>query len=279
MGIVLGLCLGAGFWTGATRYCCNRNPYRPIVGSPHRKSTKQKEKCLVIYFILKSVTGKLSHRKKPCAFRPTAFFYSLVVCDLHQRPQRVAMQGRGSIPRSSAGKFTFLNAMMVYPDSPAGAKHRHYDVHRGVFLLVSYNYDIMKIFLICSKVFYSKIPPIKEVLEQAGHEITLPNAYDDPGTEARYREMGEKEHAEWKAGMLKHSETVIKGIDAVLVLNFEKNGQENYIGGATFLEMYDAFRLGKKIYVYNDVPSGMLKDEIQGFEPFLLHQDLERLTN
>ena len=50
MGIVLGLCLGAGFWTGATRYCCNRNPYRSVVESPHRKSTKQKEKCLVIYF-------------------------------------------------------------------------------------------------------------------------------------------------------------------------------------------------------------------------------------
>lgn len=133
----------------------------------------------------------------------------------------------------------------------------------------------MKIFLICSKVFYDKIPPIKEALEQMGHEITLPNAYDDSGTEARYRETGQKEHAEWKASMLKHSENVIKSIDAVLVLNFEKNGQENYIGGATFLEMYDAFRLGKKIYMYNDIPDGMLKDEIEGFEPILLHQNLD----
>ena len=132
----------------------------------------------------------------------------------------------------------------------------------------------MKIFLICSKVFYGTIPPIKETLEHAGHEITLPNAYDDPGTEARYRETGAQEHAAWKASMLKHSEAVIKGIDAVLVLNFEKNGQENYIGGATFLEMYDAFRLGKKIYMYNDIPTGMLKDEIEGFEPILLHQDV-----
>lgn len=137
----------------------------------------------------------------------------------------------------------------------------------------------MKIFLICSKAFYGNVPPIKEALESAGHKVTLPNAYDDPNTEARYRELGEKEHAKWKASMLKHSEIVIKGVDAVLVLNFEKNGQENYIGGATFLEMYDAFRLGKKIYMYNDIPSGMLKDEIKGFEPILLHQDLERLTS
>lgn len=136
----------------------------------------------------------------------------------------------------------------------------------------------MKIFLICSKAFYGNIPPIKEVLEQAGHEITLPNAYDDPGTEARYREIGDKEHAEWKASMLKHSLQVIEENDAVLVLNFEKNGQENYIGGATFLEMYDAFRLGKKIYMYNDIPNGILKDEIEGFEPILLHQNLDLIA-
>lgn len=97
MGIVLGLCLGAGFWTGATRYCCNRNPYRSVVGSPHRKSTKQKEKCLVIYFILRSVTCKRSQRK---TFRPVGldvflFAASWLNCE-NQRPQREAMPGRGS---------------------------------------------------------------------------------------------------------------------------------------------------------------------------------------
>ena len=135
----------------------------------------------------------------------------------------------------------------------------------------------MKLFIICSKAFYDRIPSIKDALDQAGHDVTLPNCYDDPGTEARYREMGDKEHSEWKAGMLRHSQEVIEHTDAVLVLNFEKNGQENYIGGATFLEMYDAFRLGKKIYMYNGIPDGMLKDEIEGFEPILLHQNLSKV--
>ncbi len=136
----------------------------------------------------------------------------------------------------------------------------------------------MKIFIICSKAFYSNVPPIKEKLERAGYEITPPNSYDDPDSESRYREMGSKEHAKWKSGMLKLSQDVIEGVDAVLVLNFEKNGQKNYIGGATFLEMYDAFRLGKKIYMYNDIPDGMLKDEIEGFKPVLLHHNLELVT-
>lgn len=132
----------------------------------------------------------------------------------------------------------------------------------------------MKIFLICSKAFYDKVLPIKDELEKAGHTISLPNCFDDPTTEARYKKMGDKEHAEWKASMLRHSQDVIEANDAVLVLNFDKNGQQNYIGGATFLEMYDAFRMNKKIFMYNPVPGGMLKDEIEGFEPVVLGQNL-----
>ena len=41
---------------------CNKSSYRPVARSPHRKSTRQKEKGLVIYFILKSATSK-SHAK------------------------------------------------------------------------------------------------------------------------------------------------------------------------------------------------------------------------
>jgi hypothetical protein len=58
------------------------------------------------------------------------------------------------------------------------------------------------------------------------------------------------------------------------VLNFEKNGQPNYIGGATFLEMYKAFELGKKLFLYNNVPTGILRDEILAFNPILISQDL-----
>lgn len=137
----------------------------------------------------------------------------------------------------------------------------------------------MKIFLICSKAFYDRVLPIKERLEQAGHVISLPNCFDDPSTEARYKELGDKEHAEWKASMLRHSQDVIEANDAVLVLNFDKNGQKNYIGGATFLEMYDAFRMRKKIYMYNPVPDGMLRDEIEGFEPLVINQELTQISS
>jgi len=133
----------------------------------------------------------------------------------------------------------------------------------------------MKIFLICSKSFYDKIPPIKEKLEKMGYETILPNSYDMPDSESVYR--GTKDHAEWKAEMLRLSERKMSSVDAVLVLNYDKNGIQNYLGGATFLEMYDAFRLGKRIFMMNDIPEGMLKDEIIGLSPIVINGQLNQL--
>ena len=140
----------------------------------------------------------------------------------------------------------------------------------------------MKIFIICSKQFYSKIPDIKNILEQNGHIVQLPNCYDDPSTEYKMKSLGEKQHRKFKAKMYKKSEETIKNIDAVLVLNFnkEKDGTilKNYIGGATFLEMYDAFRFNKKIYLFNDISDGILKDEIEGFSPIIINGDINLIV-
>ena len=137
----------------------------------------------------------------------------------------------------------------------------------------------MKILVICSKKFYSKIEEVKQKLEKRGNEIFLPNCYDDPTAEQKAWDLGIEEHQKFKAKMYKQSEDTISKMDAVLVLNLEKEKDgkilKNYIGGATFLEMYDAFRLGKKIFLYNDIPEGMLYDEIEGFGPIVINGDLD----
>ena len=136
----------------------------------------------------------------------------------------------------------------------------------------------MKILVICSKNFYSEIEDIKKELEKRDIEVYLPNCYDKPDTEQKMWELGKEKHQEFKAKMYRQSEEVISNMDAVLVLNLdkEKNGQilKNYIGGATFLEMYDAFRMNKKIFLYNDIPEGMLYDEIEGFNPIIINRNL-----
>ena len=133
----------------------------------------------------------------------------------------------------------------------------------------------MKIFIICSKAFYDKIPDIKEKLEKQGHEILLPNSYDNAKAEEESWKLRKEEHAKFKKEMFIKSKEKVKNIDAVLTLNFEKNGKKNYIGGATFLELYDAFMENKKIYLYNEIPEGMLYDEISGFSPIVINGNLD----
>ena len=137
----------------------------------------------------------------------------------------------------------------------------------------------MKILIIGSKKFYSKIEEVKQKLEKQNNKVFLPNCYDDPLTEQKMWDLGKEKHQQFKAKMYKQSENTISKMDAVLVLNFDKRKDDkvfkNYIGGATFLEMYDAFRLGKKIFLYNDIPEGILFDEIEGFNPIIINGNLE----
>lgn len=129
--------------------------------------------------------------------------------------------------------------------------------------------------MICSKAFYKDIAPIKDKLEKDGHEIELPNSYYEPDAEKESWKLGEKAHSEFKAKMFRMSEERIANMDAVLTLNFDKNGKKNYIGGATFLEIYEAFRKHKKIFLYNDIPEGILYDEIAGFSPIVIKGNLD----
>ena len=118
----------------------------------------------------------------------------------------------------------------------------------------------MKIFICCSKHFYHKIQPIKAELEKNNHVITLPNSYDAPFKEEEMKLQSKDAHIAWKSSMLRQQAQKVSANDAILVLNFEKNGQKNYVGGATFLEIFKAFELNKKIFLYNPIPDSIFSD-------------------
>lgn len=79
--------------------------------------------------------------------------------------------------------------------------------------------------------------------------------------------------------MLRGSANVIKNNNSALVFNFDKNGIQNYIRGAVFLEMHNAFRLNKIIYTHNDIPDGILKDEITSLNPIIINGNLKKLLD
>ena len=62
--------------------------------------------------------------------------------------------------------------------------------------------------------------------------------------------------------------------DGVLVVNLEKNGIKNYIGGNALIEMGLAFYLKKSMYLLNPIPEISYKEEILGMQPIILADDL-----
>lgn len=134
----------------------------------------------------------------------------------------------------------------------------------------------MKIFIACSKHFYYRIPEIQIELEKSGHQISFPNSYEEPFKEEEMKKLSPEAHVQWKSEMLRRDKQNIEPNDAILILNFEKNGQLNYIGGATFLEIYKAWELKKLIFIYNDIPNNIFKDELIGMNPIILNEDLKK---
>lgn len=62
--------------------------------------------------------------------------------------------------------------------------------------------------------------------------------------------------------------------DAILVMNYDRRGVKNYIGGNTLMEIGFAHILGKKIFLLNPVPDMHYKSEIEAVEPIILDGDM-----
>ena len=135
----------------------------------------------------------------------------------------------------------------------------------------------MKIFICASKHNYGHVANIKIELERIGHHITVPNSYGEPMKEEEIKMLGVEEHKKWKGSMIRLQKEKVNLNDCILVLNFEKNGQPNYIGGATFLEIYQAFDTGKRIYLYNPIPDSNFKDELIGMGVEVINGDLKTI--
>jgi len=69
----------------------------------------------------------------------------------------------------------------------------------------------------------------------------------------------------------------IKNSDAILVVNIDKNGIKNYIGGNVLMEIGFAYVLGKKIFLLNPIPELGYKDEIIAMQPIILDNDLNKI--
>ena len=138
----------------------------------------------------------------------------------------------------------------------------------------------MKIFIVCSKYNYKYIKEIKQALELMNYEVILPNYYETPYIEEELKNDKVKRQKFCEENFSISREKA-KICDATLVLNFDKikDGKiyENYIGGATLLEMYNTYIEQKPIFLYNEIPNNMLEDEIEGMSPIVINGNLFKI--
>ena len=144
------------------------------------------------------------------------------------------------------------------------------------------------IITICSSVDFSpKIIEIKKELENKGHKVNIPyftqKIIDGEVSYEEYMNSKEKAGGDIQlrkaqsTDMIKRYWDFIKNSDAILVLNLNKKGIDNYIGGSVLMEMGFAHVLGKKIFLLNPIPKMSYTDEIIAMKPVVINNDLSEL--
>lgn len=143
----------------------------------------------------------------------------------------------------------------------------------------------MKTITICTSVsFYRQAVKVGKELEALGYKVILPSGVHTMIKSGDFAVSSSKTWFEnpedyYKKGklMMAHFKEIEKG-DAVLVLNYEKHGTANYIGGNVLMEMGVGFCLDKPLFILNEVPKdSAFLEELLGFLPVELHGDLAAL--
>lgn len=142
----------------------------------------------------------------------------------------------------------------------------------------------MKIAICVSLDFTNQINNFNKKLANLGHKVTIPQTAEMilNGEVTFEQIMKEKESGEIskraiRQNSIKYYFKTIKNVDAILVLNLDKKGIKNYIGGNVFLEMGFAHILNKKIFLLNEIPAMLYKDEIKAMQPIVLCGDLSKI--
>lgn len=136
----------------------------------------------------------------------------------------------------------------------------------------------MKIYVVSSMVFAEKMLEAKRELERLGHEVLITEFIDAyPGKSDAEKERITLFHKNQKNAIKRFWER-FQNCDAILVVNHERRGIKNYIGGNTLLEIGFAHVLNKKIFLMNPIPDiEFYKSEIEAMKPIVINGDLSKI--
>ncbi|MBI4136699.1 hypothetical protein HY469_01405 [Candidatus Roizmanbacteria bacterium] len=130
----------------------------------------------------------------------------------------------------------------------------------------------MTITICASLSFFETSLSVKKQLEKLSHTVLWPL-----GMERRLKGIDHIKEPGIHGRAIRLHHEKIKKADAILVVNEEKNGIQNYIGGNTLMEMGFAYVLRKKIYLLNPIPELNWKEEVVAMQPIILHGSVETI--
>jgi len=136
----------------------------------------------------------------------------------------------------------------------------------------------MKIGIIGSMHFSEKMLDVAKELKLRGHQPILSNFVDSFIGKDDLEKEAIKLKQKYEDNAMKIDWASMKQADALLVLNLERHGIPNYIGGNTLFELAAGYFTGKKIFFYNPIPEmPYCKSELEAVKPVIINRDLTRI--
>jgi len=138
----------------------------------------------------------------------------------------------------------------------------------------------MKIAICGSMAFTGQMFETKEKLEKFGHQAVISGFGEQYLGKSQEEIEKLKLYHKYEKDAIRDFYEEIKNADAILVLNYDRKGIANYIGGNTLMEIGFAHVLNKKIFLLNPVPEiEFYKTEIEATRPVILDGDLEKIES
>lgn len=141
----------------------------------------------------------------------------------------------------------------------------------------------MKITVCGSVKFADKFVETYKKLEEMGHEPMMSKGIfelaDGTAEQLIDKKNGmENSEIKKKYDVIKWWHNCIKSGDAIIILNYDKNGVKNYIGGNSLMEIGFAHVNNKKIFLLNPIPEEVsYTDELKAMVDVVLGGDLSKI--
>lgn len=140
----------------------------------------------------------------------------------------------------------------------------------------------MKITICGSMTFAKEMIEAKKKLEEIGHKAEVPpDTLQMINGECDIDELETNYEHCIKNDIIRAHFKLIEDSDAILILNYDKNGIKGYVGTSSLMEIGLAYYLGKKIFLLYPTPHHSEQrwaHEIRIMQPLILNGNLDLIS-